>query len=708
MKRVSSSTPLVSLSAVSLDLETTGLDVKEARIVQIGALRLRQDKLVPGSELEKIIDPQVTIPAASTKIHGISNADTRMAPDIAAAWHELTAYLGTSVMIGHTIAYDLTVLENEAARHNLPWQRPRSLCVRLLAQHAVPELADPTLDKLASWFAIDIERRHTALSDAQTAALIFLKLVPLLAAKGIKTLAEAERAILGNAISIREGTNAGWVAPVVNPSDLALSAGIKAFDTFAYRHTIADIMSGTPVIAKRDISLQAAIGIMAEKSISSLLINDSGNPGELVSEYAIITERDVLRQIAKSGPAALKQKAGNFASSPILSIRQKAFVYRALSRMRRLKIRHLAVVDDKRHLTGVLSARDLLKARSDPAIALDDEINNAANAADLAAAWATLPEVVYSLVEERLDAHTITRIVSEEIRSMTERAAILAEMDMAQGGWGKPPCNYAVMVLGSGGRGESLLKPDQDNAIIFETGEPGGKEDQWFAELGARFAAILDAAGIPYCDGGIMAKNANWRGSLKTWQERVTGWIDKPSPEALLNVDILFDQIAVHGHRTLSAELFEYCYENGSQSTAFCKTLSLGLNSLSSPFGFLGKIKSQNNRLDLKLHGLFPIVTCARALAIRHNMAEHSTRERLHALSQLDKGDIGLVKRLIGHHSLFLSLMLGEQESEIRSGRKPSNFIDLSKQDRAVMEELKKALSDVQMIPSLLQDMMFQ
>ncbi len=89
-------------------------------------------------------------------------------------------------------------------------------------------------------------------------------------------------------------------------------------------------------------------------------------------------------------------------------------------------------------------------------------------------------------------------------------------------------------------------------------------------------------------------------------------------------------------------------------------------------------------------------------------MAEHSTRERLHALSQLDKGDIGLVKRLIGHHSLFLSLMLGEQESEIRSGRKPSNFIDLSKQDRAVMEELKKALSDVQMIPSLLQDMMFQ
>ena len=123
-----------------------------------------------------------------------------------------------------------------------------------------------------------------------------------------------------------------------------------------------------------------------------------------------------------------------------------------------------------------------------------------------------------------MDARLICQIVSEEILAMTRRAAVLAVQAMADGGRGGPPCPYAVLVLGSGGRGESLLVPDQDNAIVFETGRPGDATDLWFAELGDRMAAILDAAGIPYCTGGVMAKCAGWRGSLDTWTARIDGW----------------------------------------------------------------------------------------------------------------------------------------------------------------------------------------
>ena len=89
---------------------------------------------------------------------------------------------------------------------------------------------------------------------------------------------------------------------------------------------------------------------------------------------------------------------------------------------------------------------------------------------------------------------------------------------MRELGHGEPPCRYAVAVLGSAGRGESLLAMDQDNALVFDDGEPAGAEDRWFETFGGHVADILHEAGVPYCKGGVMAKNAQWRGSVATWR----------------------------------------------------------------------------------------------------------------------------------------------------------------------------------------------
>ncbi len=95
---------------------------------------------------------------------------------------------------------------------------------------------------------------------------------------------------------------------------------------------------------------------------------------------------------------------------------------------------------------------------------------------------------------------------------------MIAEQRLREAGLGEPPCPYAVAVLGSAGRGESLLAMDQDNAIVFERGDPGGAEDRYFAALGGHLADILNEVGVPYCKGGVMAKNDAWRGSVATWQ----------------------------------------------------------------------------------------------------------------------------------------------------------------------------------------------
>ncbi len=707
MRAPTGATPLFALNGLALDLETTSLDVREARIVQIGALELTKGTLNESSAFDRIVDPGIPIPPRSTAIHGITNAMASEAADLLGHWPELTALLHNRVLIGHTIAYDLTVLEKEAARLDLEWRKPRSLCIRLLAPLALPDLANHSLDALASWFGITIKDRHSALSDADAAARVFLKMIPLLGDAGIRTLAEAERASLSRGQPLEEGKLAGWVRPVADPSEVALSGGFTNYDTYAYRHTVSDMMAKNPVIIAPSHTLQEAASVMAGKHISSVLVCDPPEAGRHASEYGILTERDVMRRIAADGAGALEATAGKLAISPIHAIRENAFIYRAFARMRRLKIRHLAVVDDERRLTGMISARDLLKMRTDPAIMLDDAIGEAADAADMASAWATLPAVVQSLISEGLGSHTITRIVSEEIRSMTERAAILSERQMEASGKGRPPCDYAVMVLGSGGRGESLLKPDQDNAIVFESGEPGSSQDQWFAELGAIMADILNEAGIPYCDGGIMAKNELWRGSVSTWQERVGNWVSRSRPQDVLNVDIWFDQIPVYGKLSLATGLFFESYAVASRNIGFAKALGAGLEATSTPFGFFGGIKAKNNKLDLKLHALFPLVSAARALAIRHNLAVHSTRARLELLGQLDKGDVKLIANLARDHALILSLMLKSQQREVATGRKPTNFIDLASLNRDEMADLKEALLRRQLLPELVRDLMF-
>jgi DNA polymerase-3 subunit epsilon/CBS domain-containing protein len=306
-----------------------------------------------------------------------------------------------------------------------------------------------------------------------------------------------------------------------------------------------------------------------------------------------------------------------------------------------------------------------------------------------------------------VDARIACRIVSEEIRSMTRRAAFLSEAKMRETGRGTPPCAFSVMVLGSGGRGESMLVPDQDNAIVFEQGDAGGANDVWFTEMAGLMSDILDKAGIPYCKGGVMARNPQWRGSKKEWLARIEGWVRQSRPEDLLNVDIFFDAIPVYGHYALGQEIFDFGFSAGHESASFAKLLGENVSSISSPLTLFGGIKTDGNRLDLKKHILFPISAAARALAIRHNIARRSTRERLEGLAAIGIGSSADIGALADNHRLGLELVLAQQSSDIEAGLKPSTLVDVEVLSRERKSELKDALRRIQIIPDLMRNMMF-
>ncbi len=194
MPGASYSTPLLALDAIVLDTETTGLDARNARIVQIGALRLSGGILRTEDRFETLVNPGSPIPKTAIAIYGITDDMVATAPAFLDVAPDLEAFAGRAILVGYAIHYDLAVLEREYALARRPWPRFRALDVRMLARLAAPSLADHSLERLCEWLGIEIKGRHTALGDAEAAGHIFIALLPLLRAKSIRTLAEAEAA----------------------------------------------------------------------------------------------------------------------------------------------------------------------------------------------------------------------------------------------------------------------------------------------------------------------------------------------------------------------------------------------------------------------------------------------------------------------------------------------------------------------------------
>ena len=249
---------------------------------------------------------------------------------------------------------------------------------------------------------------------------------------------------------------------------------------------------------------------------------------------------------------------------------------------------------------------------------------------------------------------------------------------------------------------------DQDNALVFSEGDPDGPEDRWFEALSVHIADILHEVGVPYCAGGVMAKNPLWRGSLSTWRARVAHWISRSNPQDLLSVDIFFDLRGVHGDTSLAETLWREAFAAAHNEAAFAKLLADTAGSVEPAIGMFGTIRTEQGRLDLKKAGLFGIVTAARVLAIRHHVVERATPARLKGVRALDLGGERDLEAFDEAHARFVELILRQQVEDIERGRGPTNAVDLKRLSRQDRDRLRAALRSVQALETLVHDLLFR
>ena len=184
-------TLLSDLSLVVFDTETTGLSVKEDAIVQIAAIRILNGRIVEGEHMDAFVNPGRAIPAASTRIHGVTDADVADAPDISKVGLNFHKFARDAVLVAHNAPFDIGLLRQQEQQIGVKWDHP-VLDTVLLSAVVFGTTEEHTLDALCERLSIEIppELRHTALGDAHATAEAVLKLLSLLQGKGITTFGE--------------------------------------------------------------------------------------------------------------------------------------------------------------------------------------------------------------------------------------------------------------------------------------------------------------------------------------------------------------------------------------------------------------------------------------------------------------------------------------------------------------------------------------
>ncbi len=184
-------TLLSDLSLVVFDTETTGLSVEHDAIVQLAALRILNGRIIEGEHMDAFVNPNRPISAASTRIHGVTDAHVANAPEIAEVGLEFHKFAANAVLVAHNAPFDVGFLRQQEQKIRVKWDHP-VLDTVLLSAVVFGTTADHTLDALCERLAIEIpsELRHTALGDARATAEAVLKLLPLLQGKGIATFGE--------------------------------------------------------------------------------------------------------------------------------------------------------------------------------------------------------------------------------------------------------------------------------------------------------------------------------------------------------------------------------------------------------------------------------------------------------------------------------------------------------------------------------------
>jgi len=433
----------------------------------------------------------------------------------------------------------------------------------------------------------------------------------------------------------------------------------------------------TPCIVKTDTPLMEAIRRSVEMGRSEIIVEGS-------DDYGIIADSDLKRMLAEGSfdPGA---PSGSIAHYPLLTVEKDDFLFNAYLELIRKNIKRLGVTEQGR-LVGVLEQIDILSHFANHSHLITVKIEQARTIDELKEASLGYLTIVRRLYAQGLKSRYIAKLISEINRKLFAR---LFEMILPE----EMREECALLVLGSEGRGEQIIRTDQDNALVVKD----GVNLQKFAPYMERFSQALLEFGYPPCPGRIMVTNDYWRKNVSGYKAEIDHWIDQPEEESFMYFSIFFDAQAVAGDPQLLREIKEYTFSRFNERNDIYMAHFARLSLLfETPVGLWSTLLHRDRHIDIKKAGIFPLVQGTRSLALRYKIQALSTVERIKELSNLEILEESFAKELIEAFDTLGMLRLQTQLQAIDEGHTPDNTIHTDRLSKIQRDLLRDSLEIVE------------
>ncbi|MAT41316.1 MAG: hypothetical protein CL609_03165 [Anaerolineaceae bacterium] len=445
------------------------------------------------------------------------------------------------------------------------------------------------------------------------------------------------------------------------------------------------------VVCNMFTTIQELTRLMTEQNVTASLVASENS-----AIIGIITDHDLrARVLAENIP--LDSPIHTIMSSPLTKISENALIYEALNRMEERGVRHLAVEDQNGKIVNVIDNKSLIQFHRYGPIVLSREISRAETAEVVARHAALAPALAKTLLDSSLRPQHVTNMLAGICDAVTERLIQLAVAEL-----GPPPAPFVFISMGSQGRQEQTLLTDQDNGIIYSPSEHMAPDQvqAYFLKLGAIVCRGLDKAGYTLCAGQVMANNPRWCRSLSDWEAAFVDWIQNPEPQEIINLSIFFDFRPVYGDTDLALDLRHFIHGVLKDETAFFHYFAQNAIQFKPPVRLLGNIylsggaTEHAGEINLK-DAMMPIVSYARLYALKHQLNQTHTVERIKALCERNIILPANRDEMIAAYDVLMQLRLQNQMSAIQAGLSPQNIIHPAKLGYIQQELLKQAFSQI-------------
>ena len=465
----------------------------------------------------------------------------------------------------------------------------------------------------------------------------------------------------------------------------------RAAEQQTLTRTLGELVRGQPIACAANMPLIDALKLMADAKVRTIVALDA--QGAPIGMFTLV---DLLRRVVLPR-RPLETPLAEVMSTPIVTLPASVTAYEALHVMAERGIRQIVVVEGGR-IRGVINERDLFALQRVSMRQVIEGLHSSDSIDKLKRAGEDIRQLTQNLLAQGVGAEPLTRTIASLNDALSRRAIelVLARHQLDDIDW-------CWLALGSEGRGEQTFATDQDNALLFSAAD--GEEAARLRERLLAFArdvnTSLDTLGFPLCTGNVMASNPDLCLSTEEWKAKFLAWIRAPTPQALLNANIVFDFRTLYGDTTLCDALREWLFAYTQANPVFLRLMVQNALAAEPPLGLIRTFlvddeAEAKGTLDLKARGTRIFVDCARVFALAHGIPETGTAARIRLAGARLHVEQKHVDATVEAFHFLQFLRLRQQDTTARGGPNRIDPYALHDVDQRMLKEALRQAKQLQ------------